>query len=76
MTTIGFPCDPLGDHMARCTDPECQVCHAPCEIPSTRAVSDRPVEEMTTTELRVELDLIIDRLARVERVLDGVEVPS
>jgi hypothetical protein len=23
------PCDPLGDHMARCTDPECQLCHAP-----------------------------------------------
>ena len=23
------PCDPLGDHMARCTDPECQVCNRP-----------------------------------------------
>jgi hypothetical protein len=23
------PCDPLGDHMARCVDPSCQVCNRP-----------------------------------------------
>jgi hypothetical protein len=35
MTDDGFPCDPLGDHMARCTDRECQVCHAPTYRPMT-----------------------------------------
>jgi hypothetical protein len=29
ITIRELPCDPLGDHMARCTDPLCQVCHPP-----------------------------------------------
>jgi hypothetical protein len=30
---------------------------------------------MTVPELRAELDVIVERLARVERVLNGEEVP-
>ena len=26
---VEFPCDPLGDHMARCVDPSCQLCCLP-----------------------------------------------
>jgi len=43
--TVEFPCDPLGDHFASCTDPLCQVCHLPDAVPAVRHLKIPPGRE-------------------------------
>jgi hypothetical protein len=48
--------DPLGDHMARCTDPECQVCN----------------EEVTDEEFAEAMSRIAETLKEALKVVERI----
>jgi hypothetical protein len=83
MTADGFPFDPLGDHMARCTDPLCQVCHAtgPAETEAIRRGESSPRIQETAKWLDEEIgpihqttEQLAERIDKLERrVTDALE---